>query len=296
MKDQDRFRARERRRTWIQLAAAALFNGYVAGFVKGRIFTGKTKILCVPVLNCYSCPGALGSCPIGSLQAVLSSKGRRFSFYVLGLLMLFGIVAGRLVCGFLCPFGLIQDLLHRIPVRKVRVNPVADRILRYLKYLVLAVLVVLLPLLVRNDFDMGYTWFCQYVCPAGTLSGLSLIVTNPFLADALGFLFSWKMCLLMIVLISSTLIHRPFCRYLCPLGAFYGLFAKFSLYQMNLDKSKCVGCGRCESVCPMAVRCTKEINTAECIRCGRCAAACPEDAISSTFGFEGGCHKADKSV
>lgn len=275
----------ERKRTIIQLLAAAFFNGYAAGFAKGQIFKGGTKILCVPVLNCYSCPGALGSCPIGSLQAVLGSRNKRFSFYVLGLMMLFGMVLGRLVCGFLCPFGLLQDLLHRIPIKKVKVNPKLDKVLRYVKYAVLLVLVLLLPVLIRNDFDMGETWFCKYLCPAGALEGLPLILANPALQSALGFLFSWKMCVLLIVLISSTLIHRPFCKYLCPLGAFYGLFSKFSLYQMEIDNSKCIGCGKCESVCPMDVKCLKDMNSAECIRCGKCKAQCPVHAIESTFGF-----------
>ena len=275
----------EGKRTFIQLLFAAFFNGYAAGFFKGSIFQGKTKILCVPVLNCYSCPGALGSCPIGSLQAVISSRKYRFSFYVLGLIMLFGLVLGRLVCGFLCPFGLVQDLLHKIPVKKIKVNEKADRVLRYLKYVVLAVLVILLPILIRDDFNMGETWFCRLVCPAGTMAGIPLIMANPVLKSIIGFLFSWKMCLLLIILISSTLIHRPFCRYLCPLGAIYGLFSRFSLYQMQLDKDKCIGCGKCEQSCPMQVKCTKDINTAECIRCGKCKAACPVHAIDSTFGF-----------
>ena len=275
----------EGKRTFIQLLSAAFFNGYAAGFFKGSIFQGKTKILCVPVLNCYSCPGALGSCPIGSLQAVISSRKYRFSFYVLGLIMLFGLVLGRLVCGFLCPFGLVQDLLHKIPIKKIKVNEKADKVLRYLKYVVLAVLVILLPILIRDDFNMGETWFCRLVCPAGTMAGIPLILANPVLKSIIGFLFSWKMCLLLIVLISSTLIHRPFCRYLCPLGAIYGLFSRFSLYQMQLDKEKCIGCGKCEQSCPMQVKCTKDINTAECIRCGKCKAACPVHAIDSTFGF-----------
>lgn len=275
----------EGKRTFIQLLSAAFFNGYAAGFFKGSIFQGKAKILCVPVLNCYSCPGALGSCPIGSLQAVISSRKYRFSFYVLGLIMLFGLVLGRLVCGFLCPFGLVQDLLHKIPVKKIKVNEKADKVLRYLKYVVLAVLVILLPILIRDDFNMGETWFCRLVCPAGTMAGIPLILANPVLKSIIGFLFSWKMCLLLIVLISSTLIHRPFCRYLCPLGAIYGLFSRFSLYQMQLDKEKCIGCGKCEQSCPMQVKCTKDINTAECIRCGKCKAACPVHAIDSTFGF-----------
>ena len=100
---------------------AALTNGYLIGFVKGKIFTGKTKQLCVPGLNCYSCPGALGSCPIGSLQATLGSRDYKFAFYVVGFLMIVGALVGRFVCGWLCPFGLIQDLLYKIPfVKKLR--------------------------------------------------------------------------------------------------------------------------------------------------------------------------------
>ena len=276
----------EKKRTLIQIAATVFFNGYAMGFAKGQIFKGKTKMLCVPVLNCYSCPGALGACPIGSLQSVLSSRKFRFSFYVLGFLMLFGILLGRLVCGFLCPFGLLQDLLHKIPVKKRKVNAKVDRVLRYLKYVVLAVLVILLPIMIRDEMNMGDTWFCRYICPAGTLAGLSLLAMNPTLSSALGFLFSWKMCILLIVVISSTLVHRPFCKYLCPLGAFYGLFSKFGLYQMHIDSSKCTGCGKCEKECPMDVRCTQDINSAECIRCGKCKASCPVHAITSTFGFD----------
>ncbi len=152
--------------------------------------------------------------------------------------------------------------------------------------MVLAVLVVLLPILIRDEMNMGDTWFCRLICPAGSVAGLSLLAMNPELASALGFLFSWKMCLLLIVLISSTLVHRPFCKYLCPLGAFYGLFSKFGLYQMHLDKERCIKCGKCEQSCPMDVRCTEDINSPECIRCGKCKASCPVNAISSSFGFD----------
>lgn len=62
------------KRPLIQLLAAALTNGYLVGFMKGKIFTGRTKQICVPVLNCYSCPGALGACPIGAMQAVLGGR------------------------------------------------------------------------------------------------------------------------------------------------------------------------------------------------------------------------------
>ena len=119
----------------VQFTATVLLNGYVIGFQKGKIFTGKSKMLCVPVLNCYSCPGALGACPIGSLQTALGARNRHFPFYVLGLLMLFGIALGRLICGFLCPFGLVQDLLYKIPIFKVHISQKIDKPARYIKYI-----------------------------------------------------------------------------------------------------------------------------------------------------------------
>jgi polyferredoxin len=256
------------------------FNGYAAGFVKGKIFTGGTKGFCVPVLNCYSCPGALGACPIGALQSLLGG-GSRIPFYALGLLMLFGVVCGRLLCGFLCPFGFLQDLLHRIPVKKVQVPKRLDRPLRLVKYIVLVVLVVGLPLLATNTYGIGTPWFCKLLCPAGTLEGgIPLMVLNGSLRALAGTLFRWKVLVLLTVVIACLLIHRFFCRYLCPLGAIYSLFNRFALCRMKLDRTKCVSCGRCESACPMAVDVTRDINGPECIRCGKCAAVCPTDAIS----------------
>lgn len=265
----------------IQLLAAVLFNGYAAGFAKGKIFTGKSKAFCVPVLNCYSCPGALGACPVGSLQTALGTKGH-FPFYVLGLLMLFGIVLGRLACGFLCPFGLVQDLLHKIPVSKIRVPEKMDKAARYLKYAVLLILVFLLPAFATTKNGINPPYFCQYLCPAGTLGGgIPHMISSPELRKLAGALFQWKVLVLGVVLAASVAIHRPFCRYLCPLGAFYSIFNRFSFYQMHLDQTKCVGCGKCGRSCPMAVEVTKNINSPECIRCGKCRTACPTDAISS---------------
>ncbi len=273
----------------VQLLAAVLFNGYAAGFLKGRIFTGGSKAFCVPVLNCYSCPGALGACPIGSLQAVLGGRKSGFPFYVLGTLMLFGVVLGRAACGLLCPFGLVQDLLHKIPVRKVRIPKRIDRPARYVKYGILLTLVILLPAFAPTETGIAPPYFCQYICPAGTLGGgIPLLLANPSLRQAAGALFQWKALALAAVVIASAVIHRPFCKYLCPLGAFYALFNRFGFYQMHLDKSKCVGCGKCERSCPMDVEVTKNINSPECIRCGKCRSVCPAGAVSSGFACGAG--------
>lgn len=63
-------------RTWVQLAWTALTNGYVQGFTSGTIWKGPSKAYCVPGLNCYSCPGALGACPLGALQSTRRSRGK----------------------------------------------------------------------------------------------------------------------------------------------------------------------------------------------------------------------------
>lgn len=272
------------RQRMFQLAAAVLFNGYAAGFHKGKIFTGKSKAVCVPVLNCYSCPGALGACPIGALQTALGGIRHHFPFYVLGMLMLFGIVLGRVICGLLCPFGLVQDLLHKIPLPKWKVPRKIDKPARYIKYAVLAVLVILLPAFAVTESGVTPPYFCQYICPAGTLEGgIPLLLADSGLRQVAGALFQWKLAVLAAVLLASVVIHRPFCRYLCPLGAFYSLFNRFSFYQMNLDSSRCVGCGQCEKVCPMAVEVTRDCNGPECIRCGKCKEVCPVQAISCGF-------------
>lgn len=271
---------KQKARHIIQLISAAFINGYANGFSNGGIFTGKSKMICVPVLNCYSCPGALGACPIGSLQAVSGSSKFSFSFYVLGMVMLAGIMFGRILCGFLCPFGLIQDLLYKIPLKKLQVPQKADRKLRKLKYAVLIIMVILLPVFAVNKYGIGAPYFCKWICPAGTLEGgIPLLLLNESLRKSIGFVFRWKASILGIVVILSVFIYRPFCRYICPLGAIYGALNRISIIGMNLDKKRCTECKACEKVCPMKVKVTENINTAECIRCGKCSEICPRGAI-----------------
>lgn len=268
------------RRMFIQAMTAVLINSHFSGYMTGKIYGGNSKQVCVPVLNCYSCPGARGACPIGSLQAVLGSSRHKFSFYVLGLLMLFGITMGRWICGFLCPFGWLQDLLYKIKSKKVKVVKAIDRPLRYLKYVVLVVAVILLPLFATNEFGIAPPYFCEFICPAGTLgAGVPLTILNEGLRSLIGSLFFWKMTVLVIILVLSVVIYRPFCKYLCPLGAFYGLFNRISFMRMYVDETACIHCGACTRQCKMGVDVLKNINSAECIRCGECKAVCPTGAI-----------------
>ena len=270
-------------RKLVQAGWGLLSNGYVKGFLPGgpSIYTGPLKRFCVPGLNCYSCPGALGACPIGALQSALTARRRRFPLYVLGWLAAIGLLVGRFVCGWLCLFGLLQELLYKIPTPKLRIPDKIDRPLRYLKYGVLALLVVGLPLLWRSEYGAGVPFFCEYLCPVGTLEGgVPLVLLNDVLRPALGWLFRWKLLILIVCILSSIFVYRPFCKYLCPLGAFYALFQRASLIRMRVDASACVNCGKCAGVCPMQVDPSKSPNSTECIRCGECVRACPADALS----------------
>lgn len=267
-------------RTLVQFIFTALTNGYAAGYAQGSIYRGAGKFVCVPGLNCYSCPGAVGSCPIGSLQAVITSREHKFTFYVLGFLLLFGALFGRLVCGWLCPFGLVQDLLHKIPfVKKLRRLP-GERVLRCLKYAVLIGFVIVLPLTVLDIVGQGQPWFCKYICPSGTLfAGIPLIAANPPLRATLGWLFTWKAAILIVLVLLSIVLWRPFCRYLCPLGAIYGLFNPVAVYRFRIDTDKCTACGACQKACKLDIAVYRTPNSPECVRCGDCRRSCPHGAI-----------------
>ncbi len=271
-------------RTWFQAAWFALTNGYYQGYASGTIFTGPTKRVCVPGLNCYSCPGALYACPIGSLQAVLDSGRFSFSCYVFGLLMAFGALMGRFVCGWLCPFGLVQDLVYKIPTPKKRKNAPGHKYLRWLRFVILAVFVLLLPALFKNDAGTGQPWFCEFICPSGTLlGGFPLALMNEGLRAACGPRFAWKTFLLVIFIVSSLFYWRPFCKYICPLGALYGCTNSVAAYRFRVNEKKCVSCGACQRACKVDIPVWQKPNSIDCVRCGDCKAACPTGAITSTW-------------
>lgn len=270
----------------IQALWALLTNSYLLGFVQGKIYKGKLKNLCVPGLNCYSCPGAAGACPIGAMQAVIGSWNFKFAFYAAGFLMFVGALIGRFVCGWLCPFGLIQDLLHKIPFPKKIKTFRGDKLLRKLKYVILLVFVILLPLFLVDVIGQGSPYFCKLICPVGTLEGgIPLVLLNKALRGTIGWLYAWKNLLLFVTIFLSIIIYRPFCKYICPLGAIYSVFNPISVFRYRVDQEKCTNCGACARVCKMQVDPVQNANHLECIRCGQCKKICPTDAITSCNGF-----------
>ena len=275
---------RPTRRRLAQLYCALLMNAHLRGFASGQLYTGQSKALCVPGLNCYSCPGVVGACPLGALQQALAAADHSALWYVGGLLLLFGAALGRTVCGWLCPFGLLQELLHKIPTPKIKKSRVT-RVLSYLKYLVLAVFVVALPLLAAARSGVPLPAFCKYLCPAGTAEGAWTILASPGgggLFGQLGWFFTQKSVLLVLTGLACVFCYRAFCRFFCPLGAVYSLFSRVSLLGMRVDESRCTHCGACVRVCGMDVRC---VGDRECIACGQCVSHCAAGAIHGRSGL-----------
>ena len=262
-------KAVERRRFAIQAIFSLLTNSYVVGFLTGTIYKGPLKQICVPGMNCYSCPGALGACPIGSLQAIFNQSD--FSKGV------WSDSNGYLVTKPLYYFAFYPG----------------DKQLRYLKYFFLVVFVIVLPLLYESN-----PFFCKYICPSGMLLGGIPLMTYGSLAGntaagtgtgitswaEAGGLTALKLGILAATILLSIMIYRPFCKYICPLGAIYSFFNRISLYRYSVDESKCTHCGVCKNVCRMGVDMSTTPNSPECIRCGDCKAACPHHAICAGFG------------
>ena len=265
------------KRKIMQLYFAVLFNANLKGFITGNIYQGSSKKFCAPGINCYSCPGAIGACPLGSLQGSFSADHSTI-YYVCGILLLYSLMFGRMICGWLCPFGLVQELVYKIKTPKMKKSPVT-RLLSYLKYAILVFFVLIVPIMYAFR-DTPLPTFCKYICPAGTLEGgigLLANAANESYFSMLGPLFTWKFLLMVSIIVGSIFIFRLFCRFICPLGALYGLFNKISFFGIKVDNSKCTHCGLCHSTCKVDI---KHAGDQECISCGECVGVCPTKAIS----------------
>ena len=264
------------KRKIMQLYFGLLLNANLKGFVTGNIYQGGSKILCAPGINCYSCPGAVGACPLGSLQGSFSADHSTI-YYVCGILLLYSVLFGRMICGWICPFGLIQELLYKIPTPKLKKSPVT-RLLSYLKYVILVFFVFVIPIMYAFR-DTPLPAFCKYICPAGTLEGGIGLLSNKVNASyfsMLGPLFTWKFLLMVSILVGCVFAFRCFCRFICPLGGLYGLFNKLSFFGVKVDNSKCTDCGLCVSHCKLDIH---HVGDQECISCGECIGVCPTKAI-----------------
>ena len=265
------------RRRIVQLISLAVTNSYLAAIPRATFYQGSLKGACVPVLNCYACPLAWGTCPIGALQHFVIIRG--FPFYIVGVLGLVGAVVGRWPCGWLCPFGFFQELVHKLRVPKF--SP--PDWLRHLKFVFLFGVA---GVLVWFTFE---PWFCK-LCPAGTLeAGLPWLAWKARGAEgAFGMefatrIFTLKVVILVALVALMAMVRRPFCRFVCPLGALLGLTNKVSLlkldtdldscaiaYAQGSDHENCATCTHCSRFCPMGLKVPEQTGSVDCIRCMNC--------------------------
>ena len=273
-------------RRLIQTLSAIVMNSFVFLNPKEGItlYQGKLKSVCVPILNCYSCPLAWGSCPIGAAQQTL--KMMKIPYFVIGFFAFIGAFIGRYACGNFCPFGFLQEMLYKIKTKKIRIK----RVFRLTKFAVLA-LTLSLPLLVHQPV------FCKFLCPAGTLeASIAQIAMTPSLLQSIGFIFYLKALLAVAFIAGSISMKRFFCSTLCPIGAIYGLFNKISLLQIKYDESKCTKCGVCNHVCPMDINIYENTADYDCIRCFECVNKCPYNALSKGTLFSSPSSQEKNSV
>ena len=187
--------------------------------------------------------------------------------------LLFTVLLGRVMCGFLCPMGLVQDIMDKIR-KKTKTKGVTANEKMYSVFKPIRWFMIIL------FFGIGFIGgnFCN-ICPAITVSpilagiGVSLYVS--------GFL-------MIFILTGSFFKRRLFCN-ICPLGYLVGLFHRISPFRIKKDCTACTECGACYEACPMGIktiyteRGKADVTEADCIMCGECIKCCPEDnALSLT--------------
>ena len=225
--------------------------------------------VCNPVMSCHACPLAWFACPIGILSH-LTFWGL-FPLLTLGMLIVLGVLIGRLLCGWICPFGFLQDLLYRIPSKKGRLPRWAD----WIKYPLLLLTVFLLPGLFGVDYS-----FCT-LCPTSFLqvTAPSFFTDQEFTVDPAFYL---KAGVTLAVLLLAVRYSRFFCRVLCPIGALLALFNFLCFWRVKPPTESCISCGRCNRACPTDCRPAKRFlqeipanRNMECVACHDCRPVCP---------------------
>ena len=260
------------RRRVVQVLTAVLLTCNFTVFTSTTVFFGA---VCLPIIHCNACPLTWFNCPIYLLSETIQFHA--VPWLVLGLMAGFGVLVGRFFCGWVCPMGLLQDLLHSIPSPKLRL----PFFLRWLKYAFLVIGVGVVAYWAGKDV---LYFFCADR-PVATLE----VALPPMIGANDWTLDTWRILRLSVLVVVLVLVFfnlRGFCKVMCPVGALVAFANKFSLLSLHLDPGKCIHCGKCDKSCPMGVpveacsRTGRAINRhTECIECLTCEQVCPVNAI-----------------
>lgn len=240
------------------------------------------------------------SCPTGVLQNIASSKVLLLTTLGAGLvLVVLALLAGRLFCGWICPFGFVLDLVDKaiglkypkLEVKKkkgiwrdklARMVPQKARELslfanRNNKYGVLAGAVAASAM-------TGNQSFC-IVCPIG------VVCRSYGVQSTLG---GAELAVIPLIAAMDVRVNRSWCRYFCPVGAVFALVSRFAPVHIEIGAERCkkFSCKRCAEVCPVGIVSEKDlqagqrpdVSRAECIMCLRCVDFCPHKAAKLRLG------------
>jgi len=236
----------------------------------------RLHTICSPVFHCYACPLSTFACPIG----VIAQFGALhiFPFMAVGLLIAVGALFGSLICGWVCPFGFLQDLGAKAPTPKFDPPKWAG----YLRYAVLIGTVLAVPYFFGEEHPL---FICR-VCPAGALEAAVPNMAGQAIA---GQQIAWpntvKLTILGLFLIAIFFMKRPWCRILCPLGAIFSLFNRVSAFFLRFNADKCTDCKQCHKLCEYGIEPEKRPNDLRCNRCLECI-RCGPGALTLGSIFE----------
>ena len=231
----------------------------------------EVKWLCDPVLSCHSCALSWFACPVGVF--IHYSGYHLFPYFAVGTVLLIGVFFGRLLCGWVCPFGFIQDMLHKIPTRKI----VLPRWTNNIKYFILLFMVFLIPYFLGEETMYS---FCR-ICPASALQvTLPNIISNGL--QPLATITVVKFALLAAILLTVIFSSRAFCRIMCPIGALMAPLNLLSFWRVKPPTDSCISCAKCDKLCPTSVTPSSKIidveapnRSLDCVVCHECRDVCP---------------------
>jgi len=202
-------------------------------------------------------------------------------FLAIGTVLAVGALFGALICGWVCPFGLLQDLGAKVPIRKFQLPLWVG----WFRYVVLAGAVFAIPWL----FGEGHPLFICRICPAGALEkAVPDVITQAVTGREIVWPNAVKITIVVTMIVAMFITIRPWCRVLCPLGAIFGFLNRFSVVSMRLEEHKCSACKRCRTLCVYGGAPDKDPNHHGCLRCLECTRCGPGAlTVGTVFGPEG---------